>query len=279
MATCLEKQVNSTLETSQEEINFQAETRQEMGELLVGYACLDTELNTTVTVQNRTWTYKNPAQSTGAGRLKHKSVHRMKILFDSENSSVQLVENFVTPAECQAIQEASVPSKDDADKLLLPSTAKGSAEIKSVLAKISSLIESSLGLEVDYDSRDTLLEVYTQQKSTDSEQQCTAESKESGACVSSDDAASGEITVTAIEDDISALLLIFCGAPAKGGAIHFPRTGVHVNSAESEGEALLMIYTDPATGKRDQNGFISEYVACPVQEGTMMAVVDSFPSA
>lgn len=280
LTACLERQVNSTLEETQEEINFQSKTRQDMGELLVNYACHDTSLNTTVTVHNRTWTYSPTKAGTKTKRAR-RSVHRMKTLFDSDRSSVQLVENFITQEECNAIQEAAVASDDNADKLLLPASAKvSSAGVQSVLDKIQHLIRSSLDIEVDYSSRsdkDPLLEVYTQQRSVDSEQQCTTESAESGSCAANDKHEAGEMIVTEIEDDVAATLMIFCGtSKAKGGAIHFPRTGVHVNPAEAEGEALLMIYMDSTTGERDQNAFISEYVACPIKEGSSQIVVDSF---
>jgi hypothetical protein len=33
---------------------------------------------------------------------------------------------------------------------------------------------------------------------------------------------------------------------------------------------------DTETQERDKDAFISEYVACPVREGSMMTVMDSF---
>ena len=292
MTECLDKQINATLSKTQEEMDFQAGTRRDMGELLVHYACQDHSLNTTVTVHNRTWSYQDRSTASSISSNKQRKMlvrHPMKVLFDSDHSSIQLVEDFVTVEECQAIREASVPSEKEGDpndknrKLSLPSKAKNgvsdsSLEIKSVLAKIQNLISSAVDIPVSSD-KDPLLEVYLQEGNeiTEKEQQCTvdADGKQSCEDIESKDAtAKGEITVTAIQDEVAATLMIFCNAPEKGGAIHFPRTGVHVNPVERE--ALLMIYMDTATGTRDKNAFISEYVACPVQEGSMMTVVDNF---
>jgi hypothetical protein len=303
MTACLNKQINATLAKTQEEMDFQAGTRRDMGELLVHYACQDHNLNTTVTVHNRTWSYqdrtKSSSFSSGYKQRKLLVRHPMKVLFDSDHSSIQLVEDFVTVEECQAIREASVPSDDDTKgdktgdpnknkkrKLSLPSNAKNGAtdsslEIKSVLAKIQNLISSSVDISVAYSDNEPLMEVYLQEGNeiAEKEQQCTVDADGKQLCqdIETNDAtatAAGEITVTAIQDDIAATLMIFCNVPEKGGAIHFPRTGVHVNPVERE--ALLMIYMDTATGKRDKNAFISEYVACPVREGSMMSVVDNF---
>lgn len=293
MTACLELQINATLAKTQEEMDFQAGTRRDMGELLVHYACQDSSLNTTVTVHNRTWSYQEKTTvSSGTGSKRKLLVrHPMKVLFDSDHSSIQLVEDFVTPEECQAIRKASVPSKkgdNNGDpnqrKLSLPSKSKNgvtdsSQEIKSVLAKIQNLISSAVDIPVTYSDKDPLLEVYLQEGNEiiENEQQCTvdADGKQSCQDMETNDAtATGDITVTAIQDDIAATVMIFCNIPEKGGAIHFPRTGVHVNPVERE--ALLMIYMDTETGTRDKNAFISEYVACPVREGSMMTVVDNF---
>jgi hypothetical protein len=292
MTECLDKQINATLAKTQEEMEFQAGTRRDMGELLVHYACQDHSLNTTVTVHNRTWSYQGRvAASTSSSKRKVLVRHPMKVLFDSDHSSIQLVEDFVTVKECQAIREASVPIGDkEGDpkfrKLSLSSKAKNgvsdsSLEIKSVLAKIQNLISSAVDIPVSYHAKDPLLEVYMQEGNeiVETEQQCTvdADGKQSCEDIETNDAtatATGEITVTAIQDDVVATLMIFCNVPEKGGAIHFPRTGVHVNPVERE--ALLMIYMDTATQTPDKNAFISEYVACPVREGSMMAVVDNF---
>jgi hypothetical protein len=207
----------------------------------------------------------------------------MKVLFDSGDSSIQLVEDFLTEQECQALQEASVPAKGkggDLNKFSLPLKARTggsdtSEEIRSVLAKIQNLISTGVDIAVDYSKKDPLLEVYLQSvDKTENEQQCTVEADGTQSCQDAQATTVGEIKVTAVQDDIVATLMIFCNAPEKGGAIHFPRTGVHVNPVDRE--ALLMIYMDTATGTRDKNAFISEYVACPVQKGRMMAVVENF---
>jgi hypothetical protein len=292
MTVCLELQINATLAKTQEEIDFQAGTRRDMGELLVHYACQDEHLNTTITVHNRTWSYndRSVADKKNKRRLTR---HPMKVLFDSGHSSIQLVEDFVTEDECAAMQYASVPS---GNKLLVPLgknagsvTDTNSPEIKSVLAKIQNLITSAVEIPVDYS--DKVLEVHLESgqaeadivKATEnSEQECTVDADGKQSCIdvemeSMSATATGgetEITVTAVEDGIVAKLMIFCNAPVKGGAIHFPRTGVHVNPVDRE--ALLMIYMDTETQERDKDAFISEYVACPVREGSMMTVMDSF---
>jgi hypothetical protein len=284
MTVCLEKTIDATLEKTREEIKFQAGTSRDMGDLLVHYACRDTSLNTTVTVHNRTWTYHDRISGTGFGtdnkkkRKPSKSMHRMKVLFDSDHSSIQLVENMVTPEECSFIQEASTPSdKDDPNKRTLSLGAYADApEVKSVLAKIESLMSSAVDIPVSYSGKGPVLEVYMKSGATktESEQQCTVDTEGDVTCDEVDSDATEAITVTKVQDDVVATLMIFCSAPEKGGAVHFSRTGVHVNPVE--GEALLMVYIDTETGDRDQNAFISEYVACPVLEGSMMAVVDNF---
>ena len=71
------------------------------------------------------------------------------------------------------------------------------------------------------------------------------------------------------EDDhrhpLMGTVMLFCDVPEKGGAVHFPKAGVHVKP--EAGQALLVSYLDPSTGERHDDAFTSEFVECPVAEG------------
>ena len=59
LAACLHKKINATISDQQQEIDFQANLRKDMGEKLALYACQDDSLSTSQSIANKSWTYIN----------------------------------------------------------------------------------------------------------------------------------------------------------------------------------------------------------------------------
>jgi hypothetical protein len=89
--------------------------------------------------------------------------------------------------------------------------------------------------------------------------------------------------VTQTEDSVDARLLVTCtnnGIAAdqvvKGGVLFYPKAGVQI--VPVSGEAVLTIYQDSQRGRRDDDPFLNDHVVCPVQQGTVLTLMDTYNS-
>lgn len=80
-----------------------------------------------------------------------------------------------------------------------------------------------------------------------------------------------------------ARLRIVCDASPDlvGGGVHYPRVGVHVNPRNHpSGHAVLAVYQDPATGRREPDDpYLEEAVECGVRRGRLVVVAQDFFAA
>jgi hypothetical protein len=174
--------------------------------------------------------------------------------------------------------------------------------VASVFKKVHALMLSMIELSPDDpqdQSQPAELEMYLQNSRKGSHRFCTVGSGGDDACVdstrpsplSSIDGQTGanDIMVTEIDDNVAASIVLFCGERSgqptassqptalQGGAIHFPRTGIHVSATQSKFGALVIRYQHPTTQEKDPEDYIGEYAVCPVlsqeSEGSMLTVV------
>lgn len=240
-AECLQQQINATLDVSREEIDFQAGVRKDMGRKLVDYACSDEEFPASISSFNDTL-------NLGLGSQRNP---KMKYVFQSEDSKVVLIEGFVARSQCKWLKETAAKSKSGANQLEW--SAISDVAIRTVVERI-------------YKTLDQVLD-YTEDAAFLDEQK-----KKSHAFplfqVSS--GGSNQKRFLAEEDKRHPLMgsfMLFCDVPEKGGAIHFPKAGVHIKP--EAGQALLISYFDPnADDLVGDKSFTTDYVECPVTEGT-----------
>jgi len=285
---CLEEQIDAALKQEQEEIVFQQNVRKSIGNRLVEYACRDPLYNASEPVRNETWTYRYPPPTSSATQK-----HDARCLFETDASSIWLIEKFLSSNQCEDMVHAAVPMEADPGRLVLPLKAREDSKVVDLaLHKISQLVKTFLGVSVEY-TQDPMMEVVVEDaiesssaisstkpipKDGGEQRQCVVDEKD-GSCVAenadgatpspmvSERASTGEPQPKLVRrnDGDMATLRIFCDAPSdaagSGGAIHFHKTGDHVKPVK--GDALLIVYQDPTVREEEPDPFIDEYYECP----------------
>ena len=254
LAACMEQRLDDEIKKTADEISFQANVRKNMGHKLVNYVCQDSNMTTTTSMHNVSWTYIDG---------KSRTHHNVKVLFEADHSSVSLIEDFIDPSECQAVVKAA--DGQDNDRYLMLKHKQGLAA--NVVAKVKSLAEAFLKVSISLE-KDPLFNVTIH---TVGDQQCTM--KEQGKSCTASDAA---LNLVNANDDTIATVILFCEPPKVGGGIQFVNTGVHVNPREVVGEALLVVYQDAKLKLKEEDPYLNEYAVCPVQEGSMTILQRNF---
>lgn len=98
LVQCVEAGVADTLAKANEEIAFQANVRKGMAAFMENYTCTDPDMNTTEPVREENWI--------GAKDNKKRFV---KIMLDRPASKIHVIEDFISPEECVAMEEAAKP--------------------------------------------------------------------------------------------------------------------------------------------------------------------------
>jgi hypothetical protein len=310
MIACMERQIDETISETQQEIQFQASIRKDMGHALTEYICNDINATTTKAILNRTWSFTNPSDPKGKKEQKH-----VRILFEAEMSKILLVEDFASPQECQAIRDNSKHvasdsssnednTDNDEDVMVLPLSAKTqSMDVVKVLLKVQSLIDTMLGRKVSFGDKDPLFEIHRFHSSVAKEDEtCTTTTTDEspGSCPADTGAAVTRMNrnIHWIYDDndeeeevdvIFATLMVIC--QANRGAIHFPKTGVHVAATNATvGHAILVVHRDAETLKQDKDPYLDVFAICtptsrsskdgneeiPKEDAGMTLLVDRF---
>ena len=287
MADCLLRGLEKELEAMDEEIAFQATVRKQMGEQLKQYTCHDIPLapnvTTTPAVQNTTW-----------------SNYNVRVLFDSDYSSVRIVEQFLTDSECQQILSLAQQQQSDV------TTTTGNVTLDELLRsgpdvvrKLQTMMTSAMSLPSDYYSTTTTtsarqpdLRLIVDDTGTLTSTMPAADNTEcvvqpDGSCASaadspaslfpSDSLSSSRIVVT---DDATVLgrLYVQCQSDsAKGGLMFFPKTGVRIQPVH--GNAILIVYQDLQEGVgalRQEDPFLDEHMTCPVTAGRAVTLEEVY---
>jgi hypothetical protein len=248
----LQSQINATLDVHREEIEFQAGIRKNMGRKLAHYACSDEDFPTTSSTFNQTL-------NLGLGQGRNP---KLKYLFQSETSKVVLLESFTARSQCKWLKESAAKNGNRLDWSSVSDVA-----IRTVVERMYKALEQIADHVVEPD--------YLDQQRRLSHTHPLFELHESSA----GDDASGQSFVA--EEDyrhpLMGTFLLFCDVPEKGGAIHFPKAGVHVKP--EAGHALLITYLDPVSGERSDDAYTSEFMECPVVEGKRTSLKYHIPQA
>lgn len=97
MSDCVEAATLEVLQTMTEEKIFEARLRDSIAATTEDYTCADETMETTKTEEIHQWTYKND------------NPRKSHLLFERPDSKIHLVEDFISPEECAAIQAAAAP--------------------------------------------------------------------------------------------------------------------------------------------------------------------------
>jgi 2OG-Fe(II) oxygenase superfamily len=93
---CLLDGTTQLLMTVQEELSFQRDLRRSLADQTESFTCSDPTLETTPPQRMTKWTYQN-------------TTHYVGILHEHTASHIHIIEHFIEPEECRAIQDAAQP--------------------------------------------------------------------------------------------------------------------------------------------------------------------------
>jgi len=254
IAECLQRSLEKELDATDEEIEFQANVRKQMGEQLKHYTCQDVPLapdvTTTKAVQNTTW-----------------ANHDVRVLFESEFSSVRILEHFLSDTECQSLlsQNKLSSGKVSPEKLAVP----------KIIQKLKLMMTSSMKLPDDYYTTSFKPDLRV---TVESSNEC--EVQPDGSCP--DTTSSGGSTglplsriVTTDDETVIARIYLQCVSDdASGGLMFFPKTGVRIQPVN--GNAVLIIYQDLDYARRDEDPFVDEHLVCPVTKGRAVTLEEVY---
>mmetsp|Transcript_14836 Transcript_14836/g.28105 ORF Transcript_14836/g.28105 Transcript_14836/m.28105 type:complete len:448 (+) Transcript_14836:212-1555(+) len=269
LAACMEKQVQSTLNQTKDEIEFQASLRKDMGKSLVQYTCDDPKAPTTESYRNESWTFTNPT-------TRQREKHEVQVLFETELTAVKYVPNMFTVEQCEALLGQTVVNEKG--QLVLPSDSKKDMSIVQILMKIQNLYKSFLGLSIAFSSDPlVVLESFkAEPQLADGECAVCDEDKNGGSkeCAQRpDNAASPGVhrkMLESEEDPVSTSLLVVCST-GQGSAFHFPRTGTHV-ALKQPGDGILVVHRDKY-GESENELFLQDFAICKPWMGELTYVL------
>ena len=96
MSDCVVANAAKAFEQSKNDINFETSLRESVAGKVEDYTCKDKEMETTKAKEIREWTYGNVTRN----------VH---LLHERQASKIHMLEDFISPEECRAVQEAAAP--------------------------------------------------------------------------------------------------------------------------------------------------------------------------
>jgi hypothetical protein len=269
LAECYEAQVTSLLQTQNEELAFQERIRTSISAELENHTCADPDMTTSTPLRTTEW-HSRP-------------VH---ILHDRPSSQIHVLENFISPEECNAIQEAA------AKKLHRGTVADGKGghqlsqsrkawqagisyrhrseedPIRKVIQRIYDYTNDAVGYNISLAGQEDLMSIqYFGKNASDT-------AKAEAFDVSSPDQyrphCDGECDgLPHKEGGRVATMVMYCDVPTLGGATNFQNSNVYIKP--ELGAAAFFSYMNPET-HHQETGFTS-HSGCPVLEGTKRIAV------
>jgi hypothetical protein len=256
-ADCLQRKINATLDVSKQEIEFQAGVRKSMGRKLVDYACNDEDFPASVSQKNKTL-------NVGLGPIKNPKI---QTLFDTDTTKIILLDNFVARSQCHWVKEKSQASSEQIGKLSW--TAITDVAINGIVARMYKALEQIL----EYQPEESFVGLVDRKK-----EEMDPSTLFEVFVDTADDAKAMKrhLAEEHEKQPLMASFILFCDTPKQGGAVHFPKAGIHVKP--TPGQALLISYMNPKTGERADDAFTSEYVECPIADGSRASVRYDIPA-
>jgi len=96
LSKCVETGLARLLEVKNEELAIEVKDRRDLADKLENYTCADNSLTTTPPKEIRQWVYEG-------------TVREVHVLHERPASQIHVLQNFISPEECDAIQQAAEP--------------------------------------------------------------------------------------------------------------------------------------------------------------------------
>jgi hypothetical protein len=260
ITNCIESGVALELETANEEIAFQSQIRKKIAEHYENYTCADFDLPTTESASSETWYHKDRNL-------------QVEILLDRPASKVHYVKNFITPEECEAMENEAARSLHRATVAdgkggseLSPSRKAMQAGIKipwkeekdgnpltTISRRVYDYTNHVLDMDIKENGQEDLMSIQYAGRGSDDAEPDRYTPHCDGDCDGMDFKHGNRM----------ATMVMYCKLPEKGGATNFRNAGIHV--VPETGSATFFSYIDPDTLKMDNK--FTEHSGCPVIEG------------
>ena len=267
LVTCVEQGVANALEQVHEEIAFQSQVRTSISARLENYTCVDDSMESTPDVRTSTWVAPN-LQETLTVHIKH----------DRPASQIHVIENFIQPKECLAMEQAA------AQRLHRATVAdgKGGSQLSEnrkamqagirvawdreaagdPIARLSRRVydytNHVLGLDIREEGQEDLMSIQYQGRGLDDKTPDQYTPHCDGDCNGLPHKFGQRM----------ATMVMYCTVADRGGHTNFRNAGVHVKP--QPGDAVFFSYIDPEKKVMD-TGF-TEHSGCPVFEGNKKIV-------
>lgn len=245
VSRCMKERIHESIYLSQEEIDFQADIRQRMGDQLMNYACQDPNPRTADPIRELEWNPNNKKL------ILDDSNHTLKVLMEADTTMVAIIENMIRPADCEYIQYyAQFNTKDHSQ---VSWDIRKEPPILDLLTRMYTYSGPAAKLMNLYggmpEKGKPLFEIY--RDSSDSPHSIRDH----------------QIVDWPVNGPLFARLIMFCEVPDEngGGGIHFPESGVHIHP--KVGDALFISYTKAPESQRLNEKFSNKHIACPVLVG------------
>jgi len=262
MTKCVEETVTQQMIHANEEIKYQALLRDKLAEQLENYTCADYELPSSPALRTEYWNHTDLAVT-----------RKVDVLHDRPASKVHVIQNFISKAECAAMEETAIHKLHKATV----ADGKGGSELSpnrkalqagihipwkkeakgNLLTKISRRVydytDHVLQMGIDEHGQEDLMSIQYKGRGVQDKEPDRYMPHCDGECKG----------MPHRQGQRMATIVIYCTVPEMGGATNFRKSGLHV--VPEEGSATFFSYVDPETMMMD-NGF-TEHSGCPVIEG------------
>jgi hypothetical protein len=268
LAECLANGASKLFQIANDEIAFEEKIRLGLSADIENITCADPSKVMSTPIDVRAWTYRNETTRT------------VNVMHDRQHSQIHVLENFISPEECDAITAAAKPNLhrgtvadgrgghklSDHRKawqagVKVPWTKEHDGNlIARVVRRIYEYTNHALGYNLTVDGQEDLMSIQyfgIGQNSTESPDQYRPHCD--GNCDGLPHKTGGRV----------ATMVMYCDVPDLGGATNFQNANVFVKPKIHA--AAFFSYMDPITHKMEP-GFTS-HSGCPVIEGTKRIAV------
>lgn len=262
LVSCVEVGVTDTLSKANEELAFQAKVRQEMAKKMENYTCKDLSLDTSDPLEEQVW---RGAQD--------RKTRKVQVMMDRPASKIHVIDSFIDPEECAAMEEAARPKLHKASVadgkggshfsehrkamqagIKVPWAKEASGNLIARLSrKVYDYTEHVLGLGIDEFGQEDLMSIQYKGRGINDTQPDRYTPHCDGECTGMPHKLGTRM----------ATMVLYCTVPEVGGHTNFRNAGVHVKP--QAGTGIFFSYVDPEARLMD-NGF-TEHSGCPVFEG------------
>lgn len=266
LVDCVQGGIALKLQEMNEEIAFQASIRRNIAGLLENYTCVDDTMESSDDIVDAKIFTQNNQQYT---------VH---VKHDRPASKIHVIENFISPEECEAMEAAAEKKLhratvadgkggsrlSDARKAMQAGIKvpwhkeKLHDPIATLSRRVYDYTNHVLGLDIEEHGQEDLMSIQYFGRGIDDEQPDRYTPHCDGDCTG----------LPHKNGTRMATMVMYCDVADRGGHTNFRNAGVHVKP--EKGSAVFFSYIDPVTKTMD-SGF-TEHSGCPVFEGSKKIV-------